>query len=90
MIEADLAESAWKEVIVSSDTRATPLTEDDIDVNRVEFSPYDAEKTKEIVSRSVAIRRAQPLFRKKLLSLYHEAYAVTTTQFSPVLEAALT
>ena len=60
----------------------------DIDRAYVEFSPKDSEAEKEKVSRSVALRREQPKFRKKLLSAYQHTCAITGTSFSPILEAA--
>lgn len=88
LIEAGLSESAWKEVIFGSTATAIPLSEGDIETSNSDFSPEDAEKAKEKVARAVALRRGQPKFRKKLLSIYENTCAVTGTSFAPILEAA--
>jgi putative restriction endonuclease len=88
LIKAKLSEDSWKEVILGSDATAIPLSEDDVETDARDFSPGDAEEAKEKVSRAVALRRGQPKFRKKLLSIYECTCAVTGTPFSPILEAA--
>lgn len=88
LIEAPLPGISWKEVILGSETSTIPLSEDDVETNRAEFLPDDAEEAKETASRAVALRRGQPKFRKKLLSIYECTCAVTGTPFPPVLEAA--
>lgn len=88
LIEGSLLEGAWKEVILGSGATAIPLSEDDLETDVMEFSPEDAEKAKEKISRAVALRRGQPKFRKKLLNLYKSTCAVTGTPFPPILEAA--
>ena len=88
LIEASLSEDLWKKVIFGSNTSTIPLSEDDVETNATEFSPDDAEEAKERASRAVALRRGQPKFRKKLLSIYGSTCAVTGTPLPPVLEAA--
>ncbi len=88
LIEGDLPESAWKEIIFGSEATTIPLSEGDVETDAAEFSPEDAEKAKEKVSRAVALRRGQPKFRKKLLNMYENTCAVTGTPFPPLLEAA--
>lgn len=88
LLEANLDETSWKDIVTGTDATNTPVSEVDIERVSVEFSPKDAETEKEKVSRSVALRRGQPKFRKKLLSVYQNACAVTGTSFPPVLEAA--
>ena len=88
LIEANLLESEWKEVIFGPDETAIPLSEGDVEADASDFSPEDAEKAKEEVARAVALRRGQPKFRKKLLSIYHSTCAVTRTSLPPILEAA--
>lgn len=88
LIEGSLLEGAWKEVILGSGATAIPLSEDDLETDVVEFSPEDAEKAKEKISRAVALRRGQSKYRKKLLNLYKSTCAVTSALFPPILEAA--
>jgi len=88
LIEAKLSVDVWKEVIFGSDATTIPISEDDVETDAEEFSPEDAEKSKEKISRAVALRRGQPKFRKKLLNVYGSACAVTGTSFPPILEAA--
>lgn len=88
LIEANLPEDSWKEVIFGADATVIPLSEDDVETNTSEFSPDDAIEAKEKTSRAVALRRGQPKFRKKLLSIYEFTCAVTGTTFPPILEAA--
>lgn len=88
LIEADLDGAAWKHIVLGSAGIAAPVSEEDIDVKSEEFSPDNAEAAKERVSRSVALRRGQPSFRRKLLAAYQNTCAVTGTSFPPILEAA--
>lgn len=88
LIEANLSEDSWWEVIFGSDATAIPLSEGDIETDAIEFSSDDAEEAREKASRTVALRRGQPKFRKKLLSIYGYTCAVTGTSFPPILEAA--
>lgn len=88
LIEGNLPEGAWKEIIFGSEATTIPLSEGDVETDAAEFSPEDAEKAKEKVSRAVALRRGQPKFRKKLLNMYESTCAVTGTPISPLLEAA--
>lgn len=88
LIEANLSESAWKEIVLGSDATTVPLSEDDVETDTNEFSPEDAERAKEKVARAVALRRGQPKFRRKLLNIYENSCAVTGTPFPPILEAA--
>lgn len=88
LIEANLNEVSWNDIVTGFTETITLLSEVDIEGVSVEFSPEDAETAKEKVSRSVALRRGQPKFRKKLLSAYQNTCAVTGTSFPPILEAA--
>ncbi len=88
LIEANLSQSAWKEVIFGADATAIPLSEGDVETDATEFSPEDAEKAKEKVARAVALRRGQPKFRRKLLSIYESTCTITGTSLPPILEAA--
>ncbi|MCU7853371.1 MAG: HNH endonuclease [Candidatus Thiodiazotropha sp. (ex Monitilora ramsayi)] len=88
LIEADLNKDSWKNIIFGQEDKTIPVAETDIEDHSEEFSPEDTEKAKEKVSRSVALRRGQPNFRKKLLSAYENSCAVTGTTFPPILEAA--
>ncbi|MFT6405939.1 MAG: 5-methylcytosine-specific restriction protein A [Candidatus Azotimanducaceae bacterium] len=88
LIEANLSEGVWKEVIFGTDATTIPISEDDVEKDAEEFSPEDAEKSKEKISRAVALRRGQPKFRKKLLNMYESTCAVTGTSLPPILEAA--
>jgi len=88
LIEADLSEGAWKEIILGTTATTIPLSEGDLGTDIAEFSPEDAEKAKEKVARAVALRRGQPKFRKRLLSIYGNKCAITGTSFPSVLEAA--
>lgn len=88
LLEANLDETSWKDIVTGSTATNTPVSEVDIDRVYVEFSPKDSETEKEKVSRSVALRRGQPKFRKELLSAYQHTCAITGTSFSPILEAA--
>lgn len=88
LIETNLSEKEWKEIVIGSSETTVPLSEDDIKTNAIEFSPEDAEVAKEKIVKAVALRRGQPKFRKKLLDIYKNSCAVTGTQFPPILEAA--
>ncbi|AKH69276.1 HNH endonuclease [Spongiibacter sp. IMCC21906] len=88
LIEANLSEGVWKEVIFGADATTIPISEDDVETDAEEFSPEDAEKSKEKISRAVALRRGQPKFRKQLLNMYESTCAVTGTSLPPILEAA--
>lgn len=88
LIEADLSEESWQEVVLGLNTAAHQILEDEIHVASQEFLPEDAEKAKEKVARSVALRRGQPAFRNKLLSIYAGACAITGTRLPQILEAA--
>ncbi len=87
LIEANLNEASWKNIVSGSEGAATPLSENDVENANVKFSPEDAEAEKEETSRAVALRRGQPKFRKKLLSAYKNTCAVTGISFPPILEA---
>jgi len=88
LIEADLPADLWKGIVTGPQGTTATLSESDIECASVEFKPENAEAEKEKISRSVALRRGQPKFRKKLLSAYKNACAVTGTSFPPILEAA--
>ncbi|MEJ2792959.1 HNH endonuclease [Iodobacter sp. LRB] len=88
LIEANLSEGAWKEVVFGVNPTAVPVSEGDLEIDLAEFLSEDGVVAKEKVIRAVALRRGQPKFRKKLLTAYKCSCAVTGTLFSPILEAA--
>lgn len=88
LIEADLTAKDWKDIVTGTKTTTIPVSEDEVGANTEEFTPEDVEDAKVKVTRSVALRRGQPKFRKKLLSAYKNTCAVTGTTFPPILEAA--
>lgn len=88
LLEANLDKTSWRNIVTGTTATYTPVSEVDVDRVSMEFSPKDSETEKEKVSRSVALRRGQPKFRKKLLSAYRHTCAVSGTSFSPILEAA--
>ncbi|CAC9517914.1 hypothetical protein [uncultured Gammaproteobacteria bacterium] len=62
------------------------ISEDEI--SEKAFDPKDAEKVKEKIIRSIANRRGQAKFRKKLLKIYDGKCAISATNLPPILEAA--
>lgn len=88
LLEADIGRSSWMDVVTGSPEANIPISEIDIAEVPVEFSPEEVETEKEMVSRSVALRRGQPAFRKKLLNAYKNTCAISGTSFPPILEAA--
>ncbi|MES9947186.1 MAG: HNH endonuclease [Candidatus Thiodiazotropha sp.] len=88
LIEANLQADSWKNIVTGTRETTVTVSEGEIESVSIEFKPEDAEAEKEKISRSVALRRGQPKFRKKLLSAYQNICAVTGTSFPPILEAA--
>ncbi|MCG8037121.1 MAG: HNH endonuclease [Candidatus Thiodiazotropha taylori] len=88
LIEANINNNDWERIVLGPDIRYIPATESNIEDEIIEFIPGNAEKAKEMVSRSVASRRGQQKFRNMLLSVYSNSCAVTGTSFPPILEAA--
>lgn len=88
LLEANISENSWRAIVLGEHVQSIPLTESDVEEESEEFLPENAEKVKEKVSKSVALRRGQPRFRKNLLSAYENSCAVTGTSFPPILEAA--
>jgi 5-methylcytosine-specific restriction protein A len=88
LIEADLSAEEWKLIVIGESLDSAPIFEDEVHADSEEFDPKDIEEAKERVARSIALRRGQPKFRKKLLRAYESSCAVTGTSIPEVLEAA--
>ncbi|MCF5857684.1 HNH endonuclease [Aeromonas veronii] len=88
LIEADISKDTWKDIVLGCGFKYIPLTESDVEKESEGFSPEDADKAKEKISRDVALRRGQSKFRQNLLRAYENSCAVTGTVFPPILEAA--
>ncbi len=88
LIEAGIQADVWKSIVTGTQETTSSVSEADIENVPIKFKPEDAETEKEKTSRSVALRRGQPKFRKKLLSAYRRTCAVTGTSLPPILEAA--
>jgi len=88
ILEANISSSLWSDVVTGSSEADILISETDVVTAVAKFSPDETETEKEKVSRSVALRRGQPSFRKKLLKAYQNTCAITGTSFPPILEAA--
>ncbi len=85
LITANLSPKQW-EFVALGDIKVPIISEDE--VNPEVFNPKDAESAKERTVQSIASRRGQFQFRKKLLKIYNERCAISKTNLPSVLEAA--
>ncbi len=85
LISTNLSHKQWKFVALGN-IKVCTISEDE--VSSEAFDPEDAESAKEKITRSIANRRGQAKFRKKLLQVYDAKCAISATNLPPVLEAA--
>ncbi len=85
-ISANLDDPRQWEFVGLGRTPVHIISEDEI--SEKAFDPKDAEKVKEKIIRSIANRRGQAKFRKKLLKIYDGKCAISATNLPPILEAA--
>ena len=87
LLIADLNGEQWKSIVLGG--KADVLsTEADIMSSSEPFDPKSLADSKERQLRSLAVRRGQPTFRKKLLEAYEGRCVVSRTPIIAVLEAA--
>lgn len=87
LLVADLTDEQWKSIVLGG--KADVLsTEEDIESSSEPFDPKTLAESKQRQLRSLAVRRGQPAFRKRLLVTYGGRCVVTRSPVTEVLEAA--
>lgn len=88
IVNAKISRGEWLKIVNGTERLVLPISEHDIASNEDVFESKSNVDSREKVTRAIAVRQGQPIFRKKLLKAYESCCAISGTQVSEILEAA--